>query len=284
MNSSDLVSFAQLLFVGKGDFLYNFPMKSSKTSWEKVNAWYDQTVGEEGHYFHRNIIFPNLLKAWDFSVESPTFLDLACGQGVLARQLPKHIPYVGIDISPSLIQSAKQYDKNKLHEYLVADITKPLKVKKNFFSHAAIILALQNLESPSLAIQNAAQALKEGGELTLVINHPYFRIPRQSSWGIDEAKKIQYRRQDRYMTPLKIPIQTHPGAPKESTNTFSYHWPLSELTHWLCKNGLFIKRIDEWCSDKKSTGARAKMEDFARDEFPLFMVIRAKKMFLELAS
>lgn len=252
---------------------------NSKTSWEKVNTWYDQAVGEDGHYFHKNIILPRLFKAWDFSIDSPALLDLACGQGVLARGLPKHIPYVGVDISPSLIKAAKQYDKNNLHEYLVADITKPLKVKKNFFSHAIILLALQNLESPSGAIQNAAQALKEGGELTLVINHPYFRIPRQSSWGIDEAKKIQYRRCDRYMTSLKIPIQTHPGAPKESTNTFSYHWPLSEMTNWFFKNGLMIKKIDEWCSDKKSTGSKAKMEDFARNEFPLFMMISAKKMF-----
>lgn len=251
----------------------------SKTSWEKVNVWYDQTVGEEGHYYHRNVILPKLLKIWNFSCDAPAFLDLACGQGILARHIPEHIPYVGVDISPSLIKSAKQYDKNKQHEYLVADITKPLKVKKNFFSHAAILLALQNLESPSHAIQNAANALKTGGELTLVINHPYFRIPRQSSWGIDESKKIQYRRLDRYMTPLKIPIQTHPGAPKESTNTYSYHWPLSEITLWLHQNNFMIKIIDEWCSDKKSTGTKAKMEDFSRNEFPLFMTIIAQKMF-----
>lgn len=257
---------------------------NSKTSWEKVNAWYDQTVGEDGHYYHRSIILPHLLKAWDFSSTSPTFLDLACGQGVLARCLPKHVSYVGVDISPSLIKLATQYNKNKHHEYLVADITKPLKLKKNFFTHAAIILALQNLQSPFLAIQNAKEALQEDGELTLVINHPCFRIPRQSSWGVDEAKKIQYRRQDRYMTPLKIPIKTHPGAEQDNTNTFSYHWPLSTITSWLYKNGFLIQKIEEWCSDKKSTGSKAKMEDFARKEFPLFMLISSKKNVLKLAS
>lgn len=254
-------------------------MKSTKTSWEKVNAWYDQTVGKDGHYFHQNIILPQLLKYWDFSIESPAMLDLACGQGILARHLPEKVAYVGVDLSPSLIKSAKEQDSNKRHEYCVADITKPLKVKKNFFTHAAILLALQNVEFPALAIQNAAHALKEGGELTIVINHPIFRIPRQTSWGIDEAKKIQYRRLDRYMSPMKIPIQTHPGNPKMSTNTFSYHWPLSELMRWLSKNGFLVKMIDEWCSDKKSTGSKAGMEDFARGEFPLFMMISAKKMF-----
>jgi len=34
--------------------------------------------------------------------------------------------------------------------------------------------------------------------------------------GIDEANKIEYRRINRYFTPLKIPITTHPGEAKSS--------------------------------------------------------------------
>lgn len=254
------------------------PTSLAKTSWEKVNTWYDGAVGQDGHYYHKNVILPKLLKSWNLEKKEGAVLDLACGQGVLARHLPENISYVGVDASSSLIQAAKQYDLNKNHQYLVGDITKPLKIEKNSFTHAIILLALQNLESPAFAIRNAAEALKKGGLLTLVINHPYFRIPRQTSWGIDEARKIQYRRLDCYMTTLKIPIQTHPGKPKSIAGTFSYHWPLHEMTGWLSKNGLFIENIEEWCSDKKSTGSKAKMEDRARDEFPLFMMIQARKL------
>jgi hypothetical protein len=38
-----------------------------------------------------------------------------------------------------------------------------------------------------------------------------------------------------------------------------------------------IEKIEEWVSDKKSTGPMAKMEDRARDEIPMFMAILATK-------
>lgn len=249
--------------------------KKNPTSWETVKPWYDSTVGAEGHYFHKEVIFPKLLSHWHLDKKSAV-LDLACGQGVLARQIPADIPYYGVDISPALIRSAKQYDQNPLHQFQVADITKLLNGIKTKFSHAAIILALQNLEFPEKAIKNAASLLCENGQLSLVINHPYFRIPRQTSWEIDETKKLQYRRVDRYLSPLKIPIQAHPGIKGNAVETLSFHWPLQTLTRWLHEAGFFIETIDEWCSNKTSTGAKAKMENRAREEFPLFMHIAAR--------
>lgn len=246
------------------------------TSWEPVKEWYDQSVGVDGHYYHRQIILPMLLKAWSLK-PGDSVLDLACGQGILARQLPGQVPYVGVDISPSLIKAAQAHDKNKAHNYLVGDISKPLPLDKLDFSHAAIILALQNVAAPEKALVQAAKHLRADGHLSLVINHPCFRIPRQSSWGVDEAKKLQYRRIELYMSSLKIPIQAHPGKPSNETETLSFHWPLSQLTYWLREAGFLIVDIEEWCSDKESSGAKAKMENRARLEFPLFMSILAKK-------
>lgn len=253
--------------------------KKSDTSWDKVKPWYDQVVGQEGHYYHQEVILPRLLKHWDLEkCKSPAILDLACGQGVLARHIPATIPYTGVDIAPSLVKAAQTYDKNPKHHYLVSDITKPLKNIEGKYSHASIILALQNLEFPDRAIKNAANYLVENGTFSMVINHPYFRIPRQTSWGIDEPKKLQYRRIDRYLSPLKIPIQAHPGKFKDTTETLSYHWPLESLSEWLKNAGFVITDIQEWCSNKTSTGSKAKMENSARKEFPLFMHISAKKI------
>lgn len=250
-------------------------MKKTHTSWEKVTSWYDTHVGSEGHYYHKYIILPKLLIYWNLSKES-SILDLACGQGVLARNIPPHIPYLGVDASPSLIQSAKQQDKKPNHKYLVADITKPISFDKDRFTHAALILALQNLANPLGAFKNAHLALKNHGSFTIVMNHPCFRIPRQSSWGQDMQKKLQYRRIDRYMSPLSIPITTHPGKTRSET-TISMHWPLSQISLWLEEAGFFISRIEEWCSDKESIGKNAKMENVAREEFPLFLTIYCEK-------
>ncbi len=251
-------------------------MAKVKSSWEDVNKWYNGQVGEEGHYYHKQLILPALQP--HLSGEGDlSLLDLGCGQGILARTLPPTFSYVGIDGSPSLIQSAKAISKNPKHQFLFADATKKLPLTKRDFSHAAIVLALQNMEHQDKAIENAASHLRAGGKLMIVLNHPCFRIPRQSSWGIDEQKKLQYRRIERYMSPLKIPIQMHPGKKEQSEQTWSFHHPLADYTRWLKNAGMAIEEIQELCSDKESTGKAAKMENRSRAEFPLFLVIFATK-------
>lgn len=250
--------------------------KSHPTSWEPVEKWYKQAVGEEGHYFHKQIVLPGILRLFKFSDENSALLDLACGQGILAKHLPEKVHYFGIDISPSLIKEAKKSDANPLHQYAVADVTKALPIKNATFSHAAIVLALQNIEHPSQVFANARKYLRPDGKLLIVLNHPCFRIPRQSSWQIDENKKIQYRRLDRYFSSMNIPIQAHPSKGEKSPETISFHHPLSTYSSWLKDNGFVIELIEEWCSDKTSTGGAAKMENRSREEFPMFLTILAK--------
>lgn len=243
------------------------------TSWEPVEKWYQTIVGEEGHYYHKQIILPGVMKMLD----SPTaILDLACGPGVLARHLPENVDYFGVDISASLVKAAKSMEKNPKHDYHIADITKPLKLAKQDFSHATIILAVQNLEHPKIAFQNASKHLKKDGKLIIVMNHPCFRIPRQSSWQVDDAKKIQYRRIDKYFSPMQIPIHAHPSKGEQSAATLSFHYPLSSFTRWLFEAGFTVEIMEEWCSDKLSIGKNAKMENRSREEIPLFLAIRAK--------
>jgi SAM-dependent methyltransferase len=248
------------------------------TSWESASSWYDQAVGESGHYYHEKVILPHLsrlLSLEDGSTSS--FLDLACGQGILSRHLPITSSYVGVDLSSSLIDSAKEKNRLDDHTFVVSDITKPLPVKKKDFDFCTIILALQNVEHPVKAFLNAAKHLAPGGKLILVMNHPCFRIPKLSSWGIDEEEQIQYRRIDGYYQPKLIPIQMNPSLGSKSPVTPSFHYPLSAWTLWLNEAGFSIEWMEEWCSDKKSTGKHAEREDVSREEIPLFLTITALK-------
>jgi ubiquinone/menaquinone biosynthesis C-methylase UbiE len=285
------------------------PQKS--TSWEPASKWYKNIVGEEGHYYHQNIIIPGILRLFDFkevcknttaeeqnasdaprsrsnrlsysctlpkSTPDASLLDLACGNGVLARHLPKNVAYSGIDISPTFIKDAKSLDKAPNHHYYVGDATQKLPLKEGPFSHAAIILALQNIHSPLKVFQNFAQHLQKDAKLIIVLNHPCFRIPRQSSWEVDQNKKIQYRRIERYASPLEIPLLAHPSKGAQSEQLISYHFPVSSFIHWLGEAGFCVTDMEEWCSNKTSEGGAAKMENRARSEFPLFMTICAKKV------
>jgi len=253
-------------------------MAKTSTSWQQVGSWYGELVGEEGHYHHRHQIFPKLLPLLNWCEQGAIkLLDLACGEGVLARQMPPNIAYVGVDAAPSLIQRARSLDKEPHHRYLLGDITQPITaLPEASFTHATIILALQNIAAPLSALQNAQHLLTTDGRLILVLNHPCFRIPRQSHWGVDAAKKLQYRRIDRYMTAMEIPIQMHPGK-NNSPLTTSFHHPLSTWAAMLYKAGFLIELLEEWCSDKASSGRNKKMEDRSREEFPLFLAIRAVK-------
>lgn len=253
--------------------------KQASTSWESVGKWYNASVGEEGHYYHRKIILPGVLRLMDFSQNQNhvSVLDLGCGQGVLARQLPANIPYTGLDASATLVKEAKKTDTNSKHHYILADITKSLPLEKKLFSHAAIILALQNVEHPEYVFKNAAQHLEEQGKFIIILNHPCFRIPRQSSWEVDKAKKIQYRRLDRYGSSLKIPIQAHPSKQEKSATTWSFHHSLAAYSKWLYESGFVIEQLEEWYSDKISEGGAAVMENRSRQEFPLFLAIVATK-------
>ncbi len=253
--------------------------EKQNTSWEKAGAGYDKIVGQTGHYYHEKVIFPNLLRIFDLKKQStPSFLDLACGQGVLSRNLPSTVEYVGVDLSPSLIAFAKEKNIEKNRSFHISDITLPLPVEKKDFDFCTIILALQNVEHPLHAFRNAAKHLKRGGKLVLVVNHPCFRIPGQSSWGVDHEKDIQYRRIDRYYQSMKIPIRMNPSQGARSVTTPSFHHPLSKWSLWLHQAGFAIETLEEWCSDKKSEGRCAKREDLSRQEIPLFMAIKAFKL------
>lgn len=252
--------------------------KQTNSSWESAAKWYDEAVGEKGHYYHTQVILPHLLQMMDLKASpQPKILDLACGQAVLARHLPPMISYVGLDLSSTLIDAAKKRKTGKNQRFYLADVTQKLPLEEKDFTHATIVLALQNISDPLAVFKNVYSHLIHGGKLFIVLNHPCFRIPRQSSWGIDAEKKIQYRRIDRYMEPLKIPISTHPGK-TEGGQTWSFHFPLSTYFHELKKAGFIVIDLEEWISDKESTGKTARMENRARKEFPLFLGLTAQKI------
>lgn len=248
-------------------------MAKLETSWDEAEPWYNQCVGEKGHYYHQHIVMPNTLKLLGLK-QGDSLLDLGCGQGVLTHYLPPGVEYSGIDSAKELIREAKKRGRGS---FQVGDATEKLDLAKADFSVACFILSLQNMEHQDRAIRNGVQHLGKKGKLLLVLNHPCFRIPRQTHWGIDEKSKLQYRRLNLYMTPQRIPIQTHPGKGERSEATYSFHFPLSSYAKWIREAGCSILSIEEWCSDKKSTGAQAKREDRARREFPLFLALLAER-------
>jgi len=236
-----------------------------KTSWQKVSKWYGEIVGDKGHYYHQHVVMPNTIRLLNIK-DGQSLIDLACGQGVLRRNIRQKIKYVGVDISRNLIEEAKRMDRQG--EYIIADVSQKLNIKEKF-DFVTIILALQNIKNMAGVIKNASELLDKNGKLLIVLNHPCFRIPRQSSWGIDEQNKIEYRRINRYLSPLDVPIGVGGGI------TWSFHHAIGDYMSELKKNNLVVEILEEWTSDKSSEGSAKKMEDRSRKEFPLFITLVA---------
>jgi len=248
--------------------------KRPSGSWDQIESWYGDLVGEKGHHYHQTLIIPNVLRLLALKNDD-SLLDLGCGTGVLARHLPTTIQYIGIDSAKGLLLEAKKRSPNR--SFLHGDVSQKLATQKTDFDAAIFLLSLQNMNHGKGAIQQALHHLKPKAKLLLILNHPCFRIPRQSDWEYDGTLKMQYRRINSYMSEMQIPVATHPGKGKNSPITYSFHYPLSTYFHWLQESGALITTMEEWCSDKTSEGARARAENRARAEIPLFLALLAQK-------
>ncbi len=204
-------------------------------------------------------------------------LDLACGQGVFSRFLSqKGLKVTGLDASESLIQ----YAKSRSHPAMAfhsGDAASEKSLPGETFDGIVCLMAVQNMEHLEPVLRNISRWLVPGGRFVMVMMHPTFRIPRQSHWGWDEEKKLEYRRVDLYLTETSIPIFTPPMR-TEGPYTWTYHRPLHSYFDALLGAGLTVSRFEEWASNKKSQpGKRAKAENRARQEIPLFLAMAADK-------
>lgn len=260
-------------------------MNKSKTSWGKVANWYNSLLEKEGTY-QKTLILPNLLRLLHLK-RGELILDLGCGQGFFSRAFANAgAKVVGIDISEELINLAKNHNNNvamkqsnnrlrPVIEYHTSSAHNLNFLKNETIDKITLILALQNIVNADGAIKECSRVLKTNGKLFIVLNHPAFRIPKQSSWGWDE-KKIQYRRIDSYLSESKEQIQMHPGD-KPWEKTISFHRPLQFYFKTLNKHGFCVSRLEEWSSNKVSEpGPKSQAEDKARKEIPMFLFIEAK--------
>ncbi len=250
-----------------------------RTSWDPVANWYNGWVGEEGSKHHRELAIPTVLELLD-PQPGEKILDIGAGQGVLAPFIAKaQAAYTGLDASEKLLQFARKHH-GKLGKFIIGDarrLPELPELHQGEFDAVVFLLSIQDMDPLHAVLASTQWALRPGGRAVLLMTHPCFRVPRQSGWGWDEGRKLQYRRVDRYLTPLPVPMKAYPGA--KGGVTLSFHRPLEEYINGLADSGLLIDRIREVPTYKVSTsGPRAKAENLANQEIPLFLGLRAQKM------
>lgn len=253
---------------------------AAPTSWDPLAAWYDGWVGEGGSEYHRAVAIPSLLKLLE-PQPGELILDVGAGQGVLAPAIHRAgAHYTGLDASPRLIQMARKRHGRE-GQFLVGDARQLAAVREltaGSFDAVAFLLSLQDMDPLDAVLAGASWALKPGGRSVLLLTHPAFRVPRQSGWGWDDGRKLVYRRVDRYLTPLPVPMKPHPGRDSAGT-TWSFHRPIAAYVNGLAAHGLLVDRLEEIPAHKIDLeGPSRRAENMARKEIPLFLGLRALKL------
>ena len=253
-------------------------MTNNETNWNNVAHWYDTYLKGDDTY-QAKVIAPNLER---MLAVTPTdrVLDVACGQGYFARLVASNgSTVVGVDSSAELVEiAARQAEANE--SYRVGDAEKLPAMKLGTFDAAFSVLAFENIKNISKVLDGIADCVKKEGKIVVVLLHPSFRIPQHSDWGYDMKRGVQYRKTEKYLSEVAIPIELAPhnkGGKKEVTTTFhrSLQWYMKAFRN----AGFAVTGLEEWISHKKSdAGPRQVAEDNARKEIPMFMALELRRI------
>ncbi len=267
-----------------------------KTDWQDVAGWYNNLVGAGGSEYHQKVLLPGverMLKEKNQQLADLKILDLACGQGVLSRRLAAAGAIVtGVDLAKDLLEAAKEYvrEGQKRPNYIQGDATNLIDESGNprhgleaeSFDAVTLVLSIQNMDHLTGVWQGINKLLKPNGVLILVMMHPCFRVPQRSDWQWQQRDFRQTRIMWRYLGSEDIRIAAHPGKEavgEESPATIHFHRPLQAYINTLGNAGLLIEHCEEWISHKKEQqGPKKEAMDLARQEFPMFMALRCRKV------
>lgn len=265
----------------------NQPLRNNPTSWGEVSSWYDEYLQDEDTY-QAQVIAPNLMRLLSIrdTAVNAYILELGCGQGFFLNMVmdaagPKKINLEGVDVSKELLDIAEK-DLGRIVTLTHTEAANLSHIKDTTVDLVYSVLALQNMSNLDEVIGEVKRVLSDSGRFIAVINHPAFRVPKQSDWHFSKDRNAQGRVVYTYMSDKKFAIDMHPGqsaSGQKTQETYSFHHPLQYYSKTFAKHGLCISKIEEWISHKVSEeGPKKRMEDDSRKEIPMFMCFEIRKL------
>jgi SAM-dependent methyltransferase len=141
-------------------------------NYDAIARDYDEFVGVS--LIHR-VAIPSVL---GLCAEGETVLDVACGQGVLTRELGRRFPtVVGVDRSQDLIRIAQERGRVSHVRYLTEDARALSSLADASFDGATCCLALTDFDDLSAVLAATSRVLKPNGWLVVATLHPCFEAP-----------------------------------------------------------------------------------------------------------
>jgi SAM-dependent methyltransferase len=139
-------------------------------AWSELSDWWLTEIVEDRAY--ETVVDPMLL---DVVRPEPgrTYLDLGCGEGRVMRAVRESGAVVhGVELNPALARRAA--DSGPVVVGRLPDLGF---LRDDSYDGAFCVLALEHIEDEGRFLAEAARAVRTGGVLGLVMNHPYRTAP-----------------------------------------------------------------------------------------------------------
>ncbi len=151
--------------------------------YDSIAAWYDQDAVTSP--FYQEMVVPSIM-ALVGDVEGEVVCDIACGQGVISRELARRgAQVIGIDISTELLNLARGYEaREPLGIRYVEDDAQSLShLSDGSVDGVTCCMALMNIPDLVACVATISRVLKRDGWFVATITHPCFQTPH-SEWII----------------------------------------------------------------------------------------------------
>jgi ubiquinone/menaquinone biosynthesis C-methylase UbiE len=152
--------------------------------YDVIADWYDTEV--ETAPFYQEMVLPGIL-ALVPEITDCVVLDVACGQGLVTRELARRGARVtGVDIAARLLDRAREREAGESLgiEYQLDDAQTLATQPDAAFDGATCCLALMNIPDLAACASAVARVLAPGGWFVATITHPCFQTSA-SGWTTD---------------------------------------------------------------------------------------------------
>lgn len=199
-------------------------------SWERIDSWWLEELAGDPAYDEE--IEPLLLSLLQPEPDL-LYLDVGCGEGRLMRSVrAAGSRVVGCDLSQLLLSRA-------IHHGPVVRCALPSLrwVRPASFDGAYVGLVLEHLRDEKAFFASAARAVRAGGVLALVINHPIWTAPKSSPIE-DAGGEILWR-------PGTYFGRGFSREPAGTDKVTFYHRTMADLLNGASAAGWNLRRMEE---------------------------------------
>ena len=239
-----------------------------QATYDAIAEWYDEQVRTDLSPFHEMAIATLLEMLGD--LDGRMICDLACGQGIVARELATRGAQVtGVDISERLLEIARREEAQTPLgiTYLHDDAHTLATLPDAAFDAVTCNLALMDMPDLDAVVAAVQRVLRPGGAFVFVITHSCI-VPPGSSWTMGPKGELGRHVRGYFAEGFVVP----PYAPGVRGKVGTYHRTLSTYLNTLAAAGFTLERIAE----PRATGLAAERQPgFA--EVPMFLVARFVK-------